>query len=110
MRDEIRVQEVLMADLIVGDVVDVLRDVGIDSIKSPRVLTIAGSTKNLAVWDPTQFVVLGVEVGLERLSGGEEPQHRHITGREAGRLRKRRTGVAEKPRSRSQCAGGHQAR
>ena len=59
-----------MADLVVGGVVKVLREVGIDSRQVVRVDRIAGSPRYFAVLDPAQFVVLGVEVGLEGLSSG----------------------------------------
>ena len=59
-----------MTDLVVGGVMNILREVRIDPPESVGVFAIAGSSRNLAVLDSTQFVVLGIEVGLEGLSGG----------------------------------------
>src|SRR5262249_22311626 len=81
-RDQICVQEILMAHLVVGDVMDVLREVTIDAPESFRVDSIVAPSGNLAVLDSAQFVVLGVKVGLESFSGSQEPQDRSIAGGE----------------------------
>jgi hypothetical protein len=57
-----------MADLVVGGVVNVLREIGIDSRQVAGVDRIAGPPRNFAILDSAQFVVLGIEVSLNGLS------------------------------------------
>jgi hypothetical protein len=72
-----------MALLVVGDVMNVLRKIGIDSPQSFGVDSIAASSRNFAIPDSSQFVILVVKVSLKGFSCGQEPQDGGIAFREA---------------------------
>jgi Archaeal/vacuolar-type H+-ATPase subunit A len=76
---QIRVDKVLVAHLVVGDVMNVLRDVAINFPQPFGVGPIPMSTRHLAVLDSAQFVILSVKVSLECLSRGEKSQDGGIT-------------------------------
>jgi len=67
-----------MARLVVGDVMNVLGDIGIDPPQSFGVDSIAAASRNFAVLDPAQFVVLGVKVSFEGFSSSQELQDGNI--------------------------------
>ena len=57
-----------MRDLVVGVVVDVLREVLVEILELPSVGRVAGAARNLIVLNSGQFVVLDPEVGFEGFS------------------------------------------
>jgi hypothetical protein len=63
-RNKICIQEILMAHLVVGDVMNVLREIGIDSPQRLGIESIAASSLNFVVLDSAQLVILGVKVSL----------------------------------------------
>src|SRR5580765_7607880 len=62
---QIRIQKLVMSDLIVSIVVDVLIHVCVQHRESGSVEWIASSARDFRVRDATQFVVLDPKVGLE---------------------------------------------
>ena len=82
VRLQVRVDEVRVALLVVGVVVDVLGDVLVQHRERPGVGRVSASARDLAVLDPAELVVLLPEVGLEQLGRGEELENRHIAIRE----------------------------
>ena len=76
---QICVDKVLVADLVVGDVMNVLRDVAINVPQPFGVGPIPTSTRHLAVLDSAQFVILSVKVSLECFSRGQKSQDGGIT-------------------------------
>jgi hypothetical protein len=99
-----------MAHLIVGDVMKVLREVGIDSPQSFAVDSIAASSRNFGILDSAQFVVLLVKIGLKSFSCGQKLQDGDVASSEAAaRARLLRGGrLAERKQASSHCcrAGG----
>ncbi len=63
--DQIRVEEVLMSDLIIGVIVDVLIHVFVQHRQGVGVVWVASSARNFRVLDATEFVVLDPKVGLD---------------------------------------------
>jgi hypothetical protein len=53
-----------MAHLVVGDVMNVLREIGIDSPQRLGIQSIDASSLNFVVLDSAQLVILGVKVSL----------------------------------------------
>src|SRR5713101_4365199 len=75
LRDEVRVQEILMRELIIGVVVDVLGHVRIQHLNGSRVRWIATSARDLAgVRDASEFIVLHPKVGLEDFRRSRKPE------------------------------------
>ena len=68
-----------MAHLVVGDVMNVLREIGIDSSQRLGVDSIAASSRNFGVPVSAEFVILGVKVSLEGFSSSQELQDGNIT-------------------------------
>src|SRR6516162_2875377 len=62
---QIRIQKLVMSDLIVSIVVDVLSHVCIQHREGGGVQRIASSARNFRVRDTAEFVVLDPKVGLE---------------------------------------------
>ena len=65
MRHQIRIQKLMMSDLIVSIIVDVLSHVCVQHREGGGVEWIAGSARNFRVRDTAEFVVLNPKVGLE---------------------------------------------
>ena len=59
-----------MGDLVVGVVVNILREVRVEHLKCGRISRISTPSRNLAVLYPPRFVVLYPEIALEYFSGG----------------------------------------
>jgi hypothetical protein len=65
MGDQVRIEELVMSDLIIGIVVDVLSHISVQHCDVGGVEWTATSTRDFGVLDATQFVVLDPKVGLE---------------------------------------------
>src|SRR5437899_2574811 len=63
--DQVRVEEGVVSDFIVGVVVDVDRHVFIEHLNGLGISFISGSTGNFVILDAAEFVVLDPKVGLE---------------------------------------------
>ena len=83
VRLEIGVDEVGVALLIVGVVVDVLVHVLVQHGESLGVRRVTASTRYFAVLDPAELVVLLPQVGLEKLGRSQELENRHVPFGEA---------------------------
>src|SRR6266481_2166119 len=70
---EIRVEKVLVGELIIGVVVDVLGHVSVEHFKSSGVGWIPGSAWHFVVWNSPEFVVLHPKVGLEDFRSSRKP-------------------------------------
>ena len=68
-----------MAHLVVSDVMNVLREIMIDSSQRMGIDSIAASSWNFGVPVSAELVILGVKVGLEGFSRSQEPQDGNIT-------------------------------
>ena len=77
-----------MAVLVVGVVVDVLSHVRVEDRDSRGVGRVTASTRNFAVLDSGELVVLLPQVGLENLRRGQELQNRHVPLAEALTMRR----------------------
>src|ERR1700739_2767812 len=99
-----------MTHLVVGDGMNVLREIGIDFSQFLGVDSIAASSRNLDISDSTQFVILLVKVSLECFSRGQELQHGNVACREAPAcarlLRERRGAACSQAGSHGYCADG----
>ncbi len=80
---EIRVEKVLVGELIIGVVVDVLGHVRVEHFKSSGVRWIPGSAWHFVVWNSPEFVVLHPKVGLENFRCGCEPEQSRVARSEA---------------------------
>ena len=83
VRRQIRVDEVRVALLVIGVVVDVLGDVLVQHREGPGVGPVPGSARTLAVLDPAELVVLLPQIGLEQLRRSQELENGHVTLGEA---------------------------
>jgi len=77
--DQVRVQEIVVSDLIIGVVVDVLSHVRIKNLNGLGVEWIAAAASGFAVVDSAEFVVLDPKVGLEYLQRRWKPQQGCVT-------------------------------
>src|SRR5215475_11960758 len=73
-----------MAHLVVGDVMNVLREIGVDSSQRMCIDSIAASSRNFGVPVSAQFVILRVKVSLEGFPRSQELQDGNIARSEAG--------------------------
>jgi hypothetical protein len=76
------VEEIGVAELVVGVVVNILRHVTVDAVERVRIGLAAGATRQFAVPDSSEFVVLLPQIGLEDLEGCEKAQDGDIAFRE----------------------------
>jgi hypothetical protein len=76
--DKIRIDKSRVTDLVVGVVMDILREVSIDFSQLFGVDPISVSAWNFAVWNSSQFVVLSPKVGFKKLSCRKELQNGDI--------------------------------
>src|SRR4051812_5242304 len=81
-RLQVGVDEVGVALLVVGVVVDVLVHVLVDDGERLGVGTTSTSARDLTVLDAAELVVLLPEIGFEQLRGGEELENRSVARRE----------------------------
>ena len=65
MGDQVRIEELVMSDLIVGIIMDVLGHISVQHRDVGGVEWTATSTGDFGVLDATQFVVLDPKVSLE---------------------------------------------
>ena len=72
LRNKICIQEILMTHLVVGDVMNVLREIGINSPQRLGIESIAASSRSFVVPESAQFIILGVKVSLEGFSRSQE--------------------------------------
>src|SRR5260370_23350493 len=79
---QIRVEEVLVGEFVVGIVVDVLGHVGVEHRKSGGVGWISASIRFFAVLNAPEFVVLHPEVSLQDLRCSREPKQGCISSSE----------------------------
>ena len=80
---QIRIEKALMAHLVVGVVMNILRKIPIDSCQATGVGSAPAAAWNLVVLNSAKLVILCPKVDLEGLSRGQEPQDRGISCREA---------------------------
>ena len=104
-RPQVGVDEVGVALLVVGVVVDVLVHVLVDDGERLGVRPIAASAGDLAVLDAAELVVLLPEIGFEQLSGGEELENRSVSRREGLTGQRGRRVDQESPRAEGQGSG-----
>src|SRR5215467_13189451 len=102
-----------MAHLVVGDVMNVLREIGIDSSQSMGIDSIAASFRNFGVPVSAQFVILRVKISLEGFPRSQELQDGNIACGEATTgtclLCIRLRDSSEQACSHGYCPGGHQS-
>ena len=99
-----------VALLVVGVVVDVLRQVRVELLQRFGVDGISGAQRLLTVLDATELVVLLPQVRLDQLGGREEAEDGGVAGRQGRRARRagqRRRGGAERPKA--GCSSGREA-
>src|SRR6516225_293545 len=112
LRDQVCIYKILVACLVVGDVMNVLGYIGIDSLQFFGVNWIAASSRLFAVPDSSQFVVLGVKVSFEGFSSSQELQDGNIACSEATAgtclLCIRLSDASEQACSHGYCSGGDQ--
>ena len=104
-RLQVRVDEVGVALLVVGVVVDVLVHVLVDDGERLGVGPISASAGDLAVLDAAELVVLLPEIGFEQLRGGEELENRRVARREGLAGERGRRVDQESPRTEGQGSG-----
>ena len=78
--DQVRVQEIVVSDLIIRVVVDILSHVRIKDRNGLGVEWIAAAASDFAVVDSAEFVVLDPKVGFEYLQRRWKPQQGCVTG------------------------------
>ena len=83
VRPEICVDEVRVALLVVGVVVDVLGEILVQHRQGPGVGLVPASARAFAVLDPAELVVLLPQIGLEELRRSQELQNGHVALGEA---------------------------
>jgi hypothetical protein len=79
VRDKVRVEEVLVSELIVGVIVDVLVHVPIEDLESLGIGSIPAPARDLGVLDTTEFVVLHPKIGLEYFGRRCEAEQRSVS-------------------------------
>jgi hypothetical protein len=82
LRLEVRVEKVLVREFIVGVVVDVLGHIRIQYRKSSGVGGIPTSTRDFAVLNSREFVVLNPQIGLQDFRSCCEPKQSRISSGE----------------------------
>src|ERR1041385_8457845 len=65
LRGQVRVQECVMSDLIIGVVMDVVSHFILNNLQGVSIVFIPGSAWDFVVLDASEFVVLDPKVGLE---------------------------------------------
>ena len=63
--DQVRVEELVMSNLIIGVVMDVVLHFILNNLQGVRVGFIATAARNFVILDAAEFVVLDPKVGLE---------------------------------------------
>jgi hypothetical protein len=104
-RLQVRVDEVCVALLVVGVVVDVLVHVFVDDGERLGVGPIAASAGDLAVLDAAELVVLLPQIGFEQLGGREELEDRSVSRWESVTGKRGRRADQEFPRAEGQGSG-----
>src|SRR5215468_8782715 len=101
-----------MAHLVVSDVMNVLREIGVDSSQRLGIDSIAASPRNFGVPVSAELVILGVKVSLERFPRSQELQNGNIACGQATTgtclLCVRLSDVSEQACSHGYCPGGYQ--
>src|SRR5262245_2636590 len=87
--DQIRVEEGVVSNFIVGVIVDVLIHVFVQRREGFSIVWITSSTWNFGVLDSTEFIVLDPKVGLEYLECRWEPEQGCVWGRETATCSRR---------------------
>ena len=105
-RLQVRVDEVGVALLVVGVVVDVLVHVLVDDGERLGVGTIPAPARDLAVLDAAELVVLLPEIGFEQLGRGEELEDRHVPAGRASPASAAGVSIKSRPRAEGQRSGG----
>ena len=101
--DQVRVQEIVVSDLIIRVVVDVHGHVRIKDLNGLGVECIAAAASDFAVVDSAEFVVLDPKVGLEYFQRRWETEQGRISRTET---RSCRPSVNEKSRADGSCSDG----
>src|SRR6266542_4234785 len=73
-RYQVRVQEILVSELVVGIVMDVLGKIVVNGLKLFLVVRIATAARNLVILDSCKLVVLHPKVGLENFRRCRKPE------------------------------------
>src|ERR1043166_5084429 len=87
--DQIRVEERVVSDLIIGVVVDIVLHFILNYFQGLRIIWIATAAWNFVVLDATEFVVLDPKIGLENLKCRREPEQGSVSRCETTRTRTR---------------------
>src|SRR5206468_4497090 len=76
--DQVRVEESVMSDLIIGVVVDVVAHFILNNLQGRSIVWIATAAWNFVVLAAAEFVVLDPKVGLDYFKRGGEPKQGRV--------------------------------
>src|SRR5512132_1239923 len=79
---QIRIQKLVMSNLIIGVVMDVVLHFILNNLQGVRVGFIATAARNFVILDAAKFVVLDPKVGLEKFQRRWEPKEGRVAARE----------------------------
>src|SRR6266536_5563237 len=103
--DQVRVEELVMSNLIIGVVVDVVLHFILNNLQGVRVGFIATAARNFVVLNAAEFVVLDPKVGFECFQRRREPKQCRVSGRKANTCLSG-SDAAQQSRANGSCSQG----
>ena len=78
--EQVRIEELVMSDLVIGVVMDVVSHFILNNLQGVDIGWIASAASDFVVVDATEFVVLNPKVGFEYFQSRWETKQRRVSG------------------------------